>query len=1065
MPSLTSLVDTGERLLDKHLSPGLSIHVAIGYEINPPPGETSAASAKPFIHTNALGHSIICQIAVIEPLFSAITKQSWREEAITHELFHCYQYQINPGINGDVGDWLIEGLARWVDLTLFASNPYPPLLAKSLELYFASSGSDLLRRKYDAVGFWGHLQDITGDLWTRIPRILGATTGGDDAALSVALAGVGQEHFYDTWGSSAFNHPADGPAWTAVSPIADAPYSAPLHPAVASTPETTVSIAVSAYSTDQVLVVPPTPPPGDTETLQVQLDRAYGRFGLRTDYTTEMLQRLVFKTSSSPQPIAPPSSCPPGTTPAPPSPEPALTPMPADGVLALAAAAHDTTVVLAFAPIAAPSTSGRCLPMTGGGDQGSSGGDPHVLDFHAGFFEFQAAGAFTLLRSTQDDLQVQVRQVPDAAVPGVSMDTAVAMRDAGATVEVDAAHAGDLDVYVDRRRVGLGGRRLLGGGAVSVTAKAATVTWPDGTTAEVDGPPGGFDIGLAGALSVQITVAHGRFGHLAGLLGDAGTSASTEFAARDGTVYSANEIVGTLTEIEDGKVPPLLYGAFGRSWLIPNRRASLFRATTAADLRYRPLTQLGLPAELAGVGARAPGALASATHTCTRAEVSGGSALQACELDVAKTHDNGFATTDRGLGLAQSSDLDQQAAGAVAPVAILPAPIALGPGTGPSSIAYDPGSSDTYVAWVADSGTSVSACMLPPGADACAGGVQSLTDPVAGSNVEYYNARPVILGATPVVVAEVDAAAAAAEPSGYADIGVLAWSGSPLTLDNGGKLLASSLGAGDLGSAGAVALDATHIAVAGNTHPHGSGFTDFTLGASAPATTPAIDQANGGENYGDQEGVTGSQLATIPDGPTGEVAVVVGGAQNPPGCPNGSSYATGYAAAAGAPATLADQSAWSPTYFQAISCDATSPALAGGNTIGLLEDEGPGLNGSGADGIYYRPFNPSTMTFSATPTLVSDETSLSNHGADELSLSEDSSGGLYASWLDSRGFVIAYSSTDGATWTAPLTTNLGGSNPGTNPVIAGTGGGAALIAFDAGDEEELQPVPASDLAP
>ena len=46
----------------------------------------------------------------------------------------------------------------------------------------SSSSKSLFDRKYDAVGFWGHLQDVTGTLWSRIPGILRAGAGFNDAA-------------------------------------------------------------------------------------------------------------------------------------------------------------------------------------------------------------------------------------------------------------------------------------------------------------------------------------------------------------------------------------------------------------------------------------------------------------------------------------------------------------------------------------------------------------------------------------------------------------------------------------------------------------------------------------------------------------------------------------------------------------------------------------------------------------------------------------------------------------------------------------------------------------------
>jgi hypothetical protein len=175
-------------------------------------------------------------------------------------------------------------------------------------------------------------------------------------------------------------------------------------------------------------------------------------------------------------------------------------------------------------------------------------------------------------------------------------------------------------------------------------------------------------------------------------------------------------------------------------------------------------------------------------------------------------------------------------------------------------------------------------------------------------------------------------------------------------------------------------------------------------------------------DFGDQLNIDGNQIASIPDPSTpGQyLVVVVGGSGGAaPGCPSGTSTATGYGVGVGTPTTLATAAAWSSRYFAPESCQAKAPVLAGGGAtggaIGLLEDEGPGLSGGGSDGVYYRQFDAATEMFGA-PALVSDETRTTQSGADELDLSQDSSGGVYATWLDSRGYELAYRPSGGVSW-------------------------------------------------
>jgi hypothetical protein len=1096
VPALNALESQGKALLDAHLSPGLTIPVEIGWQADIPADEKSPATANPFHGGFSLGGHVFnyhyyCGIAVDQALFEADTGASgddltggnlaWEQEIITHEMFHCYEMQIVsesafPTMT-QTEPWLMEGLARWVDVTLFSSNPIG-VSALSLIKYFSTPSVSLTSRSYDAVGFWGHRQDVVGDLWSRIPDILSAGQSGSQAAVDAALAGVSPEDFFSTWGSSAANIPAGGAEWTATSPYPDGHYQSVPHAVGGGPAESTVSVPLDAYSTAQVSVGMPTPPAGDIETARIDLNGAYGRFGVDTNYTADQLKDLTFCSGGSQCSTTPPAagSCPGGATPTPP--QSSLTPLPDNPVLAVAAAKDSETVKIIYTPISAtPASAGTCPPDTGsdsgdGGDDAGDGGDPHFTDFHGDLFDFQAAGQYTLLESTTDDLQIQARQVQ---IPhtSVAANNEVAMRDGKATVEVDATGIGRITAYVNKDRVGNGHHSLKGGGSLTVSGNDATVVWTDGTTVKLDNSVNGPNFGhLVACLWIDIKVASDRLGHLTGLLGDAGVPSSSEFASRGGTAYSAGQIVGGDTSI--------LYGAFGTSWRVTSKKASLFRSTSGSNLHGFTLKgATSIFAELLKLLRTDIGRVQAAAKTCNKHEFVNGAAQDACEVDVAETGNAGFVTADAGLDEEGTQDIAASTPPPPPPppptptptAPALPASIVLGTGEDQPTITHDPVSGDTYVAWEADSNETIYECTLLLGAGSCAnGGAAALTDSTAGAGSVYTHPQIVMLNGLPVVLAEVEAASANVEPNGsYDQAGVVAWkaptTGATFAIQNSGKLLASDEGTGEPPSAGAVALGTTNIGVGGNYEQFGNGFTDFTLSTSASATTPNID---GSDSYGNQGDADGSQLAAIPDGTNNYLVVVVGGdlSTPPAACPTGTDDATGYAAATGTAATLATQAKWNTTtYFKPISCDATAPVLAGGASgIGLLEDEGPGLNGSGSDGVYYRPFNTSTMAFATTPVEVSDETS-ADDGADDLSVSQDSAGGIYGCWLDGRGIVLSYSangSTVGSSWTTPFATGLDVTSGAGDAVVAGVGGASADIAYVAGDTEELQVVPAAD---
>ncbi|MGP0049527.1 MAG: hypothetical protein ACLPZR_11875 [Solirubrobacteraceae bacterium] len=146
-----------------------------------------------------------------------------------------------------------------------------------------------------------------------------------------------------------------------------------------------------------------------------------------------------------------------------------------------------------------------------------------------------------------------------------------------------------------------------------------------------------------------------------------------------------------------------------------------------------------------------------------------------------------------------------------------------------------------------------------------------------------------------------------------------------------------------------------------------------------------------------------------------------------------------------------------------VSGQAIAPSAAGGEptaSIGLLEAEGPGLSGSGSDGLYFRAFQPASSSF-GPPVLVSDETDQTLSGPADVSLGSDPTGGMYASWGDARGFVLSYSSDGGATWTAPVAVSL---NAGaSDPVVAGTAARSGELAYTDGSQEYLAPFSAAQL--
>jgi hypothetical protein len=979
-----------------------------------------------------------------------VAQSTWQGPAevmsleIAHEVFHCYEFALARG-SAHEANWIKEGLANWAALSV---DPQPASSGAytGLDDYFAHPDRSLFSRSYDAAVFWDHVADIVG-LWPNVQTILSAS--GNAAEYAAAVSGS-ESFFLESWGSSVFNHSSPTVTdWAMQSPAI--PQRADLQAKPTAIHNSTM-VGADAYSTAQYEI-----DPGPGPLVEVTIPSG-ALLSAVHDYRNLDGAWYCLQTK--------PCVCPAGDTGSPP-PSTMLVPGP-DSYLGIGAGPDRNVGTVTY-----HSLSEYCTPMTknggnNGGMQASSGGDPHFVDFEGDLFDFQAAGQYTLLESTTDDLQIQVRQ-HEIGHTGVAVNTEIAMRDAEATVEVDATGIGRIAAYVNRHRVGDGNHSLKGGGSLAVSGNDATARWPDGTIVKLQNSVNGPSFShLVAALWADITVAPDRLGHLTGLLGDAGVPAQSEFASRAGTVYPASAIVGTNTQ--------LLYGAFGQSWRITSKRASLFRSTRPGDLHALSLKGSdGAFAALAALIKKDLGKFDKAQKVCAKHDFANGDAQEACELDVAETGNAGFVQADAMLDQAETRDVaaivappppppPAPPAPPTAPTApALPAPIALGAGSSQAKVAYDAVSGDTYVTWTADNGLGVYVCTLLSGATACHGGPQLLSDAIGGTATSYADPQVVVLGGAPVVLAYSQGATAAVEPAGYSNPeGVIAWSapaaGGTFAVDNGGKLVSETVGY--MPGAGAVALGSSgYIAEAGNSAPFGNGVTDFKLATPAPVTIPTIDSTS---DFGDVLDTTGSQFAIIPDAGS-YLAVAVGDdSGDPTGCPSGTSYASGYGAAVRTTATLATTS-WGSSYFKPLDCTAEAPVLAGGASgIGILEDEGTGLVSTGSDGVYYRAFNSGTLTF-GSPVLVSDETLNTLDGADALSLSQDSNGGIYASWTDSRGVVVSYSSNAGTSWTTPFATGLGVSSAASDPVVAGIGAATAAVAYVAGNEEQLQIIPAADI--
>jgi hypothetical protein len=239
-----------------------------------PDGEPAYAFATPLENANGdwgSGLPKLCRVA-LTPIGQADlpAQTGYLLQAIAHEVVHCYQFSIlGPRAWHMPPAWITEGTAEWAGIAITPTVPSSVGGGKLVD-YIASPSKALFTRTYDAVGFWGHVQDRLGDLWQRFPQILFAGSSGSASQNLAAFdaAGANQSDFLTTWGSSVSNFKSsnfsnvDG-AWQVLSP-----YSVPLpnYPPftkidLGSESASSATVEAAAYATAQYLITAPASEP------------------------------------------------------------------------------------------------------------------------------------------------------------------------------------------------------------------------------------------------------------------------------------------------------------------------------------------------------------------------------------------------------------------------------------------------------------------------------------------------------------------------------------------------------------------------------------------------------------------------------------------------------------------------------------------------------------------------------------------------------------------------------------------------------------------------------------
>lgn len=462
-----------------------------------------------------------CWIIVHNSKFLALDDIS-TASIMTHEAMHCYQDRASgtPDARAKMPQWVADGEATWAQATIVPSAT--DIIADKWSAYVFQPQTPAFMRAYDAIGIFGHAQDLTGPdmVWSRMMSVAAVSTQQpSDAALKAEIASF-SDSFLTNWGASYFRdsrHPwqINGPALAATTRH---------EPEKISLGQDEVKlVSAGAWETYQANV--------DTneDLVKVSLTAGYGRlhdgvWDLNTPLDLSAPLLLCTRVGGC--------SCPAGTEGKVPETRKASPPISiglegadTSARLALGATSIDKFCKRKKEPDPDPNNGG------GGGDGGGGGadnqdpgrnpangqtvGDPHLRTFDGAPFDFQHVGEYTLAKSTKDDFVVQVRQIPIQNSRSVAINQAMATRIGGKRVTV-TLEDGHLVFRLDGVTVA-GDPPVMKGGSITQSVSGFgtkyTLEWPDGT------------IVSAGqltryALNVTVKPAASRKGTLEGLFGN-----------------------------------------------------------------------------------------------------------------------------------------------------------------------------------------------------------------------------------------------------------------------------------------------------------------------------------------------------------------------------------------------------------------------------------------------------------------------------------------------------------------------------------------------------------------
>jgi hypothetical protein len=551
-------------------------------------------------------------------------KEAWENQTgistmlhvtITHEVVHCYQNVIwgDPDTANGVPSWIKEGTAIY--LAADDTQTAEPMLQSTWTNGYFTPETPLTNRSYDAIGYYSLLSHLGRQMWSlMVPAWKAAAASSQRSNAFIAVLRGDDQDVRDGWASSYLNKTAWGDPWVAYGFGLPDSLQVFRHPIQA----TTVGhVGTLDGRSNTVLSV--TGSDGEVVTVTTS--------GLASVHDESGVNIWSFQTKkfcTSGECICPANTALAGE-------QIASQKLTLPFVVAFNADYGGSAYSVIGRKLAdecgqkatpKPQNAGPCTAKCAG-----SNGDPHLTTINNYRYDFQGAGEFTLLRSKDAGLEIQVRQEPYGGNgnPRVSTNTALAVKVGGHKVGVYATADG-IQAKLDGATLDITTTTDLGGGArIAPYTKGLEIDFPDGTKLWA------FSVGIYG-VNAEISPSDSLRSTGVGLLG---------------TIVPGGLGVPALP---DGTRLPIAADRHQRNAVVYGRYADSWRVTDATTLfeydagkTTATYTQKGFPADTADftfsdltAEQRAAGGTACAAITDQQLNDS-------CVFDVGVSGQSGFA--------------------------------------------------------------------------------------------------------------------------------------------------------------------------------------------------------------------------------------------------------------------------------------------------------------------------------------------------------------------------------------------------------------------------------------